>query len=109
MRKIFFVSLVFFIVNVTLALPQAKQNTVSQLPEVEPFKITRGSSFSASIPNKTGQTQSLNAAKNDNQNISQDFSDALEIIRKNYIHGKQIDYNELTKTSITTMLRVLDP
>jgi len=98
---------VFLLINAALVFSQAKPDNVSQLPEVEPFKITRGSSFSASVPNKTGH--SVNAEQIGNGQISQDFSDALEIIRNNHINGKQIDYNELTKFSITTMLRVLDP
>lgn len=107
MKKNLSLVLVFLLVNVTLVFPQAKQEKVSQLPEVEPFKITRGSSFSASVPNKT--TRSAKTDLVGNGQISQDFSDALEIIRNNYIHGRQIDYNELTKFSITTMLRTLDP
>ena len=107
MRRIFSASLVFLLINAALVFSQAKPDNVSQLPEVEPFKITRGSSFSASVPNKTGH--SVNAEQIGNGQISQDFSDALEIIRNNHINGKQIDYNELTKFSITTMLRVLDP
>ena len=109
MRRIFSVSLLFLLVNVSLVFPQSEHKTVSQLPEVEPFKITRGSSFSASIPNKNGQNPSVNVGQISNNNISQDVSDALEIIRKNYVGGKQIDYNELTKSSISSMLRTLDP
>ena len=107
MRRIFSASLVFLLINAALVFSQAKPDNVSQLPEVEPFKITRGSSFSASVPNKNGH--SANTEQIGNGQISQDFSDALEIIRNNHINGKQIDYNELTKFSISTMLRVLDP
>lgn len=107
MKRFFFVSLVCLLVNGTIVFPQSKQNNVSQLPEVEPFKIARGSSFSASVPNKTGRA--ANSEQIVNGQISQDFSDALEIIRNNHINGRKIDYNELTKYSITTMLRALDP
>ena len=107
MRRIFSGLLAILLVNVTLVFPQSKQKDVSQLPEVEPFKITRGSSFSASVPNKSGF--SAKAEIIGNGKISQDFSDALEIIRNNHINGKQIDYNELTKYSISSMLRTLDP
>ncbi len=86
----------------------AQQKTVSQLPEVEPFKITRGTSFSASVPQANG-----NAPIKSNQllesRVTADFSDALEIIRNNYVDGKKVDYNNLTKTSLNAMLRVLDP
>ncbi len=88
---------------------QTKQNTVSQLPEVEPFKLSRGSSFSASTTRISKQNISANPENIGNDVISDDFSDALKIIKENYVGGKQIDYNELTKSSITSMLRTLDP
>ncbi len=89
------------------AFPQAKQKPVSQLEEVEPFKIKKGSSFSASTPRSN-----QNPAKNPqipNGSITQDFSDALEIIRKNHVDGKNANYNELTKSAIDSMLHTLDP
>lgn len=85
------------------AFPQTK--TVSQFEEVEPFKIKRGSSFSASRSNP-------NPAQNPqipSTNITRDFADALEIIRKNHVDGKNANYNELTKTAIDSMLHALDP
>jgi carboxyl-terminal processing protease len=41
--------------------------------------------------------------------IEQDISEALTLIEDNYIDGKKLDYNEVFKSSITGMLRVLDP
>ncbi len=90
-----------------VAFPQTKQKPVSQLESTEPFKIGSGSSFSASIPRSN-----LNSLQNPaipNGNISQDFADALEIIRKNHVDGKNVNYNELTKSSLDAMLHVLDP
>ena len=87
------------------AFPQTK--AVSQFEEIEPFKIQRGSSFSASVPRNA-----QNAAQNNQVpqgEIEQDFSDALEVIRKNYVDGKKVDYNELTKSAIDSMLHTLDP
>ena len=87
------------------AFPQTK--AVSQFEEVEPFKIQRGSSFSASVPRSN-----QNAAQNSQippGAIEQDFSDALEVIRKNYVDGKKADYNALTKSAIDSMLHTLDP
>ena len=107
MWRSLFAICVFFSLTVSVAFPQAKEKTVSQLPEVEPFKISRGSSFSAS---------SIQARKNDSDKktttqdtVSQDFTEALEIIRNHYIDSKRVDYNELTKSSVTSMLRTLDP
>lgn len=100
MRSLFLTS-AFFILLFQTAFPQ-NEKSVSQLPEVEPFKIARGSSFSASSSNpKKPPTGQLN--------ISRDFAEALEIIKNNYVEKKRIDYNELTKTAISSLLRALDP
>lgn len=106
MRRIVSLLLILSFASV-FAFPQAKQKPVSQLEEVEPFKINKGSSFSASVPRSN-----LNPDQNPaipNSNISQDFSDALNIIRKNYVDGKDVNYNELTKSAIDSMLHSLDP
>jgi carboxyl-terminal processing protease len=87
---------------------QSKPNAVSQLPAVEPFRISAGSSFSASA-SQPKQTVPKDVNQTGQEKITGDFSDALEIIGKNYVDGKQIDYNELAKSSITSMLRALDP
>jgi carboxyl-terminal processing protease len=41
--------------------------------------------------------------------IDQDFKDALGVIRENYIDGNKLDYNNVYKSSMTGMLRTLDP
>ena len=83
---------------ITDAFPQ----DVSQIPQTEPFKISRGSSFSAST------VRPVQTAANENK-ISNDYQEALKVIRENYIGGNRLDYNELTKTAIDTMLKTLDP
>lgn len=87
------------------AFPQTK--TVSQFEEVEPFKINRGSSFSASRSNPAPKPEQN--AQIPDSNVTRDFSDALEIIRKNHVDGKTVNYNELTKSAIDSMLHALDP
>jgi carboxyl-terminal processing protease len=87
--------------------PQTKQSGVSQIEEVEPFKIKRGSSFAASTPRPNAnpeQNQQIPGS-----NVTQDFSEALDIIRKNYVDGKTVNYNDLTKSAIDSMLHALDP
>lgn len=86
----------------------AQQKAVSQLPEVEPFKITNGSSFSASIPNAK-ENFPVSRHSNTTFGVAEDFTDALEIIRENHVDGKKVDFNALTKSSLTAMLRTLDP
>lgn len=93
---------------ISSVLSQLKPSAISQLPQAEPFRISRGSSFSASA-SQARQAVPQNVSQTGQDKITKDFSDALEIIGKNYAGGKQIDYNELTKSSITSMLRTLDP
>ena len=83
---------------ITNAFPQ----DVSQFPGAEPFKISRGSSFAASTK------RPIQAAVSENK-ISSDLQEALRIIRENHINGSRLDYGELTKNSIDTMLKTLDP
>ncbi len=106
MRKV--VSLLLILsFGVVFAFPQAKQKSVSQFEEVEPFKIKRGSSFSAST-SRPNQDEPQNP-QIPNGKIARDFSEALDIIRKNYVDGKSVNYNEVTKSAIDSMLHALDP
>ena len=41
--------------------------------------------------------------------IEQDFSEALSVIRENYVDGNKLNYNDVFKSSIIGMLRSLDP
>ncbi len=86
----------------------SQPKAISQLPEVEPFKIERGTSFSASVP-QARDSAALESNLTGELRVSGDFADALEIIRDNYVDDRRIDYNELTKSSMTAMLRALDP
>jgi carboxyl-terminal processing protease len=86
----------------------AQQKTISQFPNGEPFKIASGSSFSASVP-QTKENVSPNNTPIGGEVISGDFSEALEIVKNNYVDGKRVDYNNMTKSSLTAMLRSLDP
>lgn len=106
MRRILLFAFIFLIGGFGSVFSQENPSEVSQLPTSEPFKISRGSSFSASIPdNETTQKH-----KSTSQNkITKDFADALNLIRKNHIDGEQNDLNKLTKSSITGMLHALDP
>lgn len=101
MRRV--VSLFLLFVLSSAALPQAKIG--SQFEEVEPFKLRKGSSFQASVP-RSGSTANPQIPTN---KISEDFSEALDVIRKNYVDGKTVNYAELTKSAIDSMLHALDP
>ncbi|MCU1290564.1 MAG: hypothetical protein JWN60_2793 [Acidobacteria bacterium] len=43
------------------------------------------------------------------ENIETDVAEALTLIESNHIAGKKLDYNELFKSSIESMLHTLDP
>ncbi len=95
-------------VGIPAVSAQIKQNSVPQSPQIEPFRISPGSSFSAS-PSQPKQNVSRNAEQTGEEKITGDFSDALQIISQNYAGDKPVDFNELAKSSITAMLRTLDP
>lgn len=71
------------------------------------------------ISTVTGQGQSVSKvvpgradtkpAKVTTDKIEDDFSEALALIEKNYAATKQLDYNEVYKSSIDGMLHTLDP
>lgn len=41
--------------------------------------------------------------------VKSDLNEALAVIQNNYIDGRKLDYNSVFKSSITGMLKVLDP
>lgn len=108
MRKFFSLVLAFFVFGNAAVLPQAKEKKISRLPEVEPFNITPGSLFSASASSQKPDS-TLDAGQNQPLAVAQDYSEAVEVIRKNYVGGNRLDYNELTKSAIASMLQTLDP
>lgn len=85
-----------------------KQKSVSQIPRTDPFQIGKGKFFSASTKSAPPQS-SFEPAQTSSDEISEDFAEALDIIRKNHVSGKKLDFNEVTKSSVTAMLRTLDP
>lgn len=43
------------------------------------------------------------------EKVEQDVAEALSVIESNYVSGKKLDYNDLFKSSIDSMLHTLDP
>lgn len=82
--------------------------TISQLPPVSPFRIEQGVSFSASTARKPIFPEAREKSPAVNR-ISGDFTDALDLIKKNHIGGRSVDADALTKSSINSMLGELDP
>ncbi|HQU82853.1 MAG TPA: S41 family peptidase [Pyrinomonadaceae bacterium] len=97
-----------FLLLQTAVFPQEKQKTISQMPKTDPFQLEKGKFFSASTTTKPSLEN--NADKRLPVDvISDDFAEALEIIRKYHVSGNKIDFNDVTKSSVTAMLRTLDP
>lgn len=96
----------FFGYTLILAAGGAAQRTpISQLPDNEPFKITSGSSFSASSPHSQGAGGRTNPGTRNK--IALDVEEALDVIRKNY--SGPVANRDVVKSSIESMLRTLDP
>lgn len=60
----------------------------------------------SSIVPKTGIGSSKTVTT---ETIEQDMAEALTLIQDNYVGGKNLDYNEIFKSSIESMLHALDP
>jgi carboxyl-terminal processing protease len=81
----------------------------------DPFTLTKGSTFSASRPDGVAAGGNASAtigtvgARDSVAQIKGDVSEAMDIIRANYVSGKKANYAELNKSSIEAMLHVLDP
>jgi len=106
MRRILSFVILLGVLGAANVFPQTKGRPITQLPQPEPFKINKGGFFSAS-PSRPDSDLAIGGRSN--PGIAEDFAEALDIIRKNHVNGVSVDYNELTKSSITSMLRTLDP
>lgn len=100
--------LLFCAVSIGFSSIAAAQN--APLPNfVEPFQISRGKMFAAGSAPEPRAEPSAAKKTFENQYVAGDFEEAVKIIRQNYVGGKKLDLNELTKSSIDAMLRTLDP
>lgn len=102
----FLVVFVFLFSSVSIA--QDKKQNISEASAADPFRLSRGKSFSASTTRSTKESPQYRQSTNPSKTI-RDFNDALDIIRNNYIDGNKLKANELTKSSISSMLSTLDP
>lgn len=87
-------ALLGLLLTVTLAFSNVPaQKTISQKPEPENRTVT---------VSKSGKVVS-------SETIEADIAEALSLIEQNHVNGKTLDYNELFKSSIDSMLHTLDP
>ncbi len=110
MRKTFVFALTILFCAVSFNFSQTT-DTKKQLPKPnpDPFKIEKGSFFSASTKSQPKKEWGVDGVEFQRDNITADFIEALDIIRANYVDGKRVNYNELTKSSLASLLRTLDP
>jgi carboxyl-terminal processing protease len=111
MKRTFVFALTLLLCAVTVNFSQTveKSKPLSPKPEADPFKLERGVFFSASSESSRKKEFGVQGVEIRRDQITADFIEALDIIRNNYVEGKRVDYNELTKSSLSSMLRTLDP
>ncbi len=100
--------LCFLFLNGSGSSAQTQQNPVLERPQNEPFSISRGKSFSASVPNTTKPTAPIQPGIS-TAVISRDFVEALKLVQQFHIHGNGNDFEGLAESSISSMLHALDP
>lgn len=87
----------------TAAFASAQNNQIQQPINInDPFYLKNGVSFEAS----TVRSRKVVTATKE---ISNDFSEAVQLIKQNHVGGAKLDDEKLTKTAIDGMLKSLDP
>jgi carboxyl-terminal processing protease len=87
---------------------QAPAHAASLPAPAQPFRIARGSSFTAS--RSPGDDSVAPSSSNPPvKAIVSDYAEALEIIRSNHIAGRTADQKKLTHLAIDSALQTLDP
>jgi carboxyl-terminal processing protease len=92
-----FLSILFLVLTVSVpALIFAQTNrSARRQPGTTPDRST-----SSAAKNRATVTSSV---------VRTDLNEALSVIQSNYIDGRKLDYNNVFKSSITGMLKALDP
>lgn len=108
MRKFPCLSIIISMLVTGSVFAQNESKSLTKPSNIDPFSISRGKSFSASTTSSTSVTPTYKKHSN-RDSVSKDFKRALELIKEKHIDGKKVDANEITKSSINSMLTVLDP
>jgi carboxyl-terminal processing protease len=64
---------------------------------------------STSLPNERGVQSARSPKDVPTERIENDLSEALSVIEANHVSGKSLNYNDIFKNSIDSMLHTLDP
>ncbi|MFY9620241.1 MAG: S41 family peptidase [Pyrinomonadaceae bacterium] len=68
-----------------------------------------GNTTGKTVPPASARRPRVTTPSVNSSAITQDFEEALAVIKQNYIDGNKLDYNDVYKSSIFGMLRSLDP
>jgi carboxyl-terminal processing protease len=87
------------------------QLPLSQVSErgVDLFEIGRSSSFAASSRSQTSDEPARSTSQRETKRILSDLAEAVSVIQKNHVGGRNIDLNAITKSAIGGALQALDP
>lgn len=109
MRQTFVFVLAVLLCTVSINFSQTGEKSLPKT-KVDPFRIENGTYFSASKKNENKKQEwAVDSVEFERENVTADFIEALDVIRANYVDAKKLNYNELTKSSLSTLLRTLDP
>ena len=103
-KFLFYVSLLCILAATPLFSQETKITRIPKSSDSDPFKLTTGSSFSAS-----GSGGSRSSSAESKETVASDFEEALEIIRNNHFDGPKLGTESLTSSAISSMLKTLDP
>ena len=92
-----------FILSAALILPLLFSSFASaQNPPVASTRTTKTEPAASAATKQPAKTVT-------GENVEQDVAEALSVIESNYVGGQKLDYNDLFKSSIDSMLHTLDP
>src|SRR5690349_20235870 len=109
MKRTLVLALTWLLSVVVVNFSQNVEVSKTPLPKGDPFKLERGTFFSASSEYSRKKESGVQGMVIYRDQVTADLGEALDIIRNNYVDGKRVNYSELTKSSIGSMLRTLDP
>ncbi|HKS27132.1 MAG TPA: S41 family peptidase [Pyrinomonadaceae bacterium] len=72
-------------------------------------EVAQGASADRTSPDKSAGRSERGSRPVTSEDIETDLAEALTVIQDNYVDGNKLDYNSVFKSSITGMLRTLDP
>ena len=82
---------------------------ITILLSIAGFSQDSASTATTGAAQRTAQSSAKPSKDATSERIEQDISEALTVIEANHVSGKSLNYNDLVKNSIDSMLHTLDP